>query len=221
MNELDIYKPKIQDEGTQIDPKEAMYRDAKEEKIGFMGKLRNYIANSKAGKYAMALMAAGALYASDMTKPNDANALRIEPINYVFENNLYKIGWYIYLDSNDKLFHLEIPYEGNENTDTSLNNLYEANYDPTIKILKLGSNNKLNKYELWAITPFDGKEKEFTTVPVNGWVSDGIDLYKFNSQTISLQPKEPAQPVPEPSTLLLLASGAGAILPWARNKKNK
>ena len=109
MNELDIYKPKIQEE--TMDPKTAAYEEAK---TGVMEKF----GNSKWVKYLTSLVATGIVYAYGMIKPEDSNASLIMHSSAIFEGGVYKSAWSLYLDNerHTKLIELTIPYEGNDYT---------------------------------------------------------------------------------------------------------
>ena len=120
---------------------------------GFMQKIRDYVRKSSVGKYALGLMAAASLYASDKVKPDDASAFSItlEEIYNESPNNTVFIYDVDFSDESDEFLGFEIPWSDvnieNEGDDTDdFVTAYDEQHNEvfSIKPYSTGSNDITN-----------------------------------------------------------------------------
>lgn len=182
------------------------------------------------------IIATAMVLLSGLINPNNSDAIRITNTDSYKYGNYYISRWTIYANPFSKSWVIHFPYEGNDRTQVWAyrrdgKRIDKAEYREYNDHGYIYLKDYLDWYErqrwssktiyVQAKTPEDETPRDFVeTADVYYWEYSRWGYDSGYTSTITLQ-EAPQNQVPESSTLLLLASGAGAILPWARNKKNK
>ena len=193
------------------------------------------IKNTNTGKkISRSILAATMVLLTGLINPGNSNAIRITNTDSYKYGNYYISRWTIYANSFSKSWIMYFPYEGNDRTQIWAyrrdgKRIDKAEYREYNDHGYIYLKDYLDWYErqrwssktiyVQAKTPEDETPRDFLeTDDVYYWEYSRWGYDSGYTTTISLQ-KAPSKPVPESNSLLLFASGAGAILPWTRKKK--
>jgi len=195
---------------------------------GFMQKIRDYVRKSSVGKYALGLMAAASLYASDMVKPDDAGAtyISLEKYTEVYPG-MYETFWTLDITEDEKFVYILF-------NDADMPLLWYVDSDD----YRIASENKNGYWRVRDRCPPCNTRKFENILSV--WISNEsglgpkelfpdiwgehkavlLDLDTWTDRNGYIEVIDNVSPVPEPGTLFLLGFGiAGVGLGILRQRK--